>query len=504
MHMTDEIIVWAGTPESAREYLERTQLWKDYEVNGLPESVRMLALSGRDEEDEDERFGAYAPFIRTVENTAVIPINGSLHSKENFFTQFFGIMTYETLSNIMALLAGDEDIKNALLSFSTPGGSAMGIDVATDAIHAMRRLGKPVYGHTADHSLSAGYWIASACETFNCQKNAEIGSVGVIGVHADMTSMLKKEGIRVTVMRKGEEKALATPYEKLSDKARAQVERSMGHKYDAFIEQVSNGRRLERSYVMDEIATGRVFTGQEAQQLRLVDEIVPYNDEVARIVSQGSTSSASSQSSNSNWSEAAMHKKPIINISSTGTGPADEAMAAVAAGVDPENLQAPDNLVKESTEDKNEEKAEVAAEASSEKPETESAEETQEEQQAEQDTSVSTLLADLNQQLVDAKVQLNSANTQLAELQVGNAGLRKIAVEQTQRLRVALGQPASTEDLDKMSDTALITAHEEVRTHYLERFNIGATSRVPEKDTTVPHQVVTRLDQAARKATNFK
>ena len=177
MHMTDEIIVWAGTPESAREYLERTQLWKDYEVNGLPESVRMLALSGRDEEDEDERFGAYAPFIRTVENTAVIPINGSLHSKENFFTQFFGIMTYETLSNIMALLAGDEDIKNALLSFSTPGGSAMGIDVATDAIHAMRRLGKPVYGHTADHSLSAGYWIASACETFNCQKNAEIGSV---------------------------------------------------------------------------------------------------------------------------------------------------------------------------------------------------------------------------------------------------------------------------------------------------------------------------------------
>ena len=172
--------------------------------------------------------------------------------------------------------------------------------------------------------------------------------------------------------------------------------------------------------------------------------------------------------------------------------------------MDPENLQAPDNLVKESTEDKNEEKAEVAAEASSEKPETESAEETQEEQQAEQDTSVSTLLADLNQQLVDAKVQLNSANTQLAELQVGNAGLRKIAVEQTQRLRVALGQPASTEDLDKMSDTALITAHEEVRTHYLERFNIGATSRVPEKDTTVPHQVVTRLDQAARKATNFK
>jgi hypothetical protein len=105
---------------------------------------------------------------------------------------------------------------------------------------------------------------------------------------------------------------------------------------------------------------------------------------------------------------------------------------------------------------------------------------------------------------VDAKVELASANAKVAELTAGNTGFKTIAVEQTQRMRVALGMSADTADLDRMSDASLVTAHEEVRAKYLDHFNIGARSQAPAEDTVLPSETVTRLDKAINRVTAIK
>jgi hypothetical protein len=125
-------------------------------------------------------------------------------------------------------------------------------------------------------------------------------------------------------------------------------------------------------------------------------------------------------------------------------------------------------------------------------------------QQAADVSAVTTMFADVNQQLVATKVELASVQKELTELKAGNVGFRRIAVEQTQRMRVALGLSGQTDDLDRMSDASLVTSHEEVRGKYLEHFNIGARSQAPVEDTTLPPETVTRLDRAVRRVTAIK
>lgn len=487
-----DFMIWYGTAESARQYLNQREQEARAEIR---------ADAGRPESG-DERFGPYDEFIQVEGNTAIVSISGSLSHKETWFTQFFGIMTYETIANISAILAADEGIENVLLDIDSPGGMAKGVDVASDAIKALRESGKPVHSHVSGSMMSAAYWLGSSAETVMASKNAELGSIGVIAVHLDLSKMHDELGAKFTVLRKGEEKALATPYEKLSDKGREQIERSMERSYTAFIDQVADNRGLPAAYVREKIATGREFSAQEAVELNLADEVISFNDAASKLVG------ASSESNETNWSKAAMSKKPILNAEATGLS-AEDAATAIAAGIEMPELEAPSNLsASAESEDGNEEEAEAEstgeeAEAGEEEGE-ESAEVSVSEPTASSDNGMATLLSDLNGQLVEAKVQLDKANTQLAELTSANAGFRTIVIEQTQRMRIGLNQSAATDDLEKMSDQALVAAHQQVRDTFLDRFRVGATSRSPEHDSNAPKQVVTRLDRAIKKATSLR
>jgi signal peptide peptidase SppA len=497
--MDHKSLVWLGSHSSAIEYL--TTLDRAADMADRDPTV-MQAGPVR---EEQERFGDYGDFIQAINNVAVVPINGSMMANESWLSRMFGIMTYDTLSNILAEISADGGIDTVVLDVDSPGGEAKGLDVATDAIAATRDAGIRVVSHTAGQMASAAYWIGSAAEIVAASETAEVGSVGVIGVHMEESKRNQKEGLTYTVLRKGDQKALASPYEPLTDKARAQIEDSMERKYQQFIGAVSEQRGLPREFVSEKIATGQVFSSQEATELGMVDEIIAYNDLVSRYVQSDQTGTAGAGANN--WSEAAMHKKPIINAG--GISP-EEAAIAVAAGAnvddvvpqikaegEGEEAEAGDEpAAVEVVDGKDHEEEEAAAEPAA-----------AGEAAPEVDESATAggfkVVAELTDKLVDAKVQLGQLSAELTALKAGNAGLRQIAIEQTQRLRVSLGMPDDVQDLELMSDASLVTAHRQNLTQFLERFNIGATSSVPEKDPT-PAATVTRLHNAALKATSFK
>lgn len=119
-------------------------------------------------------------------------------------------------------------------------------------------------------------------------------------------------------------------------------------------------------------------------------------------------------------------------------------------------------------------------------------------------SAFASVIADLNKQLVDTRVELSASQQKVASLEAGNAGFRKIAIAQTQNMRVALGLSGDTADLERMSDESIVTAHDEVRTKYLEHFNVGARSQVPDKDTTLPQAASSRVDRAVQRLTSIK
>lgn len=499
------VLLWIGSPDSAREFMAQMDELNNYEINGVPNSV--LERLGQVAGDEDERrFGEYDDFVQMEGTLAIIPVKGKLGAKESWVTRMFGMMTYETLSNTLATIVADGGVTDVLLDVDSSGGMAKGIDVASDAIKATQEAGIPVNTHTSGDMLSAAYWVGSTGTPVMSSEHAEVGSIGVIAVHTEYTEMFKKEGIKHTVLRKGDEKALATPFEKLTPQAKAQIDESMERSYQSFIGQVAENTGLAHDYVEKNLATGKVFAAEESLQLGMIDEIITYNDAVNRIVSNQDGADASSTTPNQNWSKAAMSKKPETQANTPALS-AEEAATAVAAGIPGEHIT---NAPVESDADGDDATVTVLEDATdSPAAEADSGEESTPEvapvppANAEANAMAS-MLADVNQQLVDARVELAAANAKVTELTAGNVGFRSIAIEQTQRMRVAVGLSGSTEDLQMMSDASLVTAHEEVRGKYLEHFNIGARSQAPAKDTELPPETVTRLDQAVRRVTAIK
>jgi signal peptide peptidase SppA len=490
-----DILIWMGTVQSAKEFLRH----KATEASVTVDQIR--AYSESYEEEEDKRFGKYSDLVQVEGRTAIIPVAGSMSSRETWFTRVFGIMTYETIANVSAMIAADDGIDNVFFDIDSPGGMAKGVEVASDAIKMLQESGKETYAHTSGHMMSAAYWIGSAAKTVQASRHAELGSVGVIAVHADFSEMHKEFGVKFTVLRKGEEKALATPFEKLSDEARAQIDRSMERSYSAFIDTVAENRGMPSAMVREQVATGREFGSYEALQLGLIDEVISFNESVSKIESTGSEPTGSND-----WSKAAMSKKPILNANA-GTMSAEDAATAVAAGLDVNELEAPGNLSAESEEiraESEEESAEEVQAGSEEQEQPEAKAKSEEQEKKGSDDGLAKLLSDLNGQLVQAKVELASLNSKMAESAAALAGFRTIVIEQTQRMRVALNQSSATEDLEKMTDQALVTAHNQVRESFINRYPVGARSQQPQKEPELPSNVVTRLDTAVMKATQLR
>ena len=499
----EKSVVWMGSESSGIWYFEMHDRAKRMAENN-PGIVQKASAYTT---EADARFGDYDDYIQAVGNLAIVPIQGSMMAKENWMTKIFGIMTYDTISNVLASIVADGGIETVLFDIDSGGGQAKGIDTAGEAIRAAQDAGLRIVSHTSGTMLSAAYWIGSMADVVAASENAEVGSVGVIAVHQEESERNKKEGVNVTVLRKGEKKALATPYEKLSEEGRKQVEASMERSYQQFIGTVSENRGIPRDFVQDKIATGDVFGSEESLKLGMIDEVIAYNDLVSRYAS--AEEPAQHGAGNQNWSEAAMaHKQPIVKA---GDLSPEEAAIAVAAGANPDDL-VPRISAEEGAEEAGDEAAEVTVvEGSEETPETEAAAEEVSGEEANaggvnaaaEASALQSMVSSLNEQLIEAKMEARTLSAKVEELTAGNTGLRQIAVEQTQRLRVSLGMPSGTEDLELMSDASLVTAHQSNLSQFMERFNIGATSVSPEKDNT-PMDNVTRLQTAAKNATRFK
>ena len=480
----NENMIWYGTEASAKAYMESVQ--------AMGEAQPSEVMAYNEQDFDEERFGEYGQFIMTQGNTAVISVTGSLGHKESWWSMAMGDMTYETLANCLAEVVSDGGFEHVLLDIDSPGGIAKGLDVATDAMAATKEAGISVDTHTSGWMMSAAYWIGSAGDNVGASKTAEVGSVGVILVHQEYTKMLDNIGIKATVFRKGDEKALGSPYEKLDAAATEAINRRIDRAHGTFVEAVSQHRGLSYEFVENNIASGREYSSAEAKDLQLIDEVVPYNDAVTRLMSSTSQDSTG----------ASFMSKQVIQAQKPeglGETPEDKA-AAVAAGIDPATLEGKPSVKEEEAGEK---VTEPGANAGNEgTDEGDEGKEGEGETTAET-TTFSTLLADLNTQLIESKIEAKEATANASSLKASNAGLRGIVVEQTERMRVAVGIPVGA-DLKGMADDALVESHQQVRGMFMERFASGPVSQVPEKDTKVPEAVITRFDQAARRATSFK
>ncbi len=177
----------------------------------------------------------------------------------------------DTLVEYLRRARADSSIRAIVLRVDSPGGSAIASDVIWREVVLTRNV-KPVIASMSDVAASGGYYIAMPAHAIVAQPATLTGSIGVVMVKFVIDGTLKKLGITMEGVANGRYADLYSPVRPFTSEERAKVQEQIQATYDAFVEKAASGRNTTPERI-DAIAQGRVWTGKQARQIGLVDEL---------------------------------------------------------------------------------------------------------------------------------------------------------------------------------------------------------------------------------------
>jgi signal peptide peptidase SppA len=151
----------------------------------------------------------------------------------------------------------------------SPGGSVLGLPETADVIHAANRV-KPVRAFVTGIAASAAYWLASQASSITLTPSGEVGSVGVLDMHADISKALENAGVKLTAVTAGEHKTERAPFTPLSDDAKAHMQAGVNAWYGDFLSAIRRGRGMRVS-ASSNYGGGRMLSAREAVAAGMVD-----------------------------------------------------------------------------------------------------------------------------------------------------------------------------------------------------------------------------------------
>jgi len=158
-----------------------------------------------------------------------------------------------------------------IVSIESPGGTTSGAERLYEHIRKLSEK-KPTVAVVGGLAASGGYIAAMGAERIVAQGNSLVGSIGVLFQYPNMTQLLETVGVKMEAVKSSPLKASPNPYEQSSPEARAALAMLVKDSFDWFKGLVRERRNIEGS-ALDQVTDGRVFTGRQALELKLVDQL---------------------------------------------------------------------------------------------------------------------------------------------------------------------------------------------------------------------------------------
>lgn len=191
-----------------------------------------------------------------------------------------GAVTDKKYIKMLSKIRQDKNIKAVVLRVNSPGGSAFTSDVIWHEIERIKATGKPVIASFGDYAASGGYYIAAGADKIIAQPNTLTGSIGAFMMFPNATKLLNdKLGVRLDTVKTDEFAAGFSPMLNLSEKEKALLQETTLEIYDLFIDRVSKGRKLSVDSTKI-IAQGRIWSGRDALNIGLVDQLGSLDDAI--------------------------------------------------------------------------------------------------------------------------------------------------------------------------------------------------------------------------------
>lgn len=241
-------------------------------------------LPGTDGEFDSINMKAYLNHNRLTSRTsaaakahkvALVVAKGSIIDGE----QPEGAIGGDTLAGIFARLRDEDEVKAVVLRIDSGGGSAFASDVIRDAISATQKKGIPVVVSMGSYAASGGYWIAADADRVLALSTTLTGSIGVFGVVPTVEDSLAALGVYSDGVGTTDIAGMMRLDRPMTQQSEMIFQAGVDNIYTRFISLVADGRNSTPAAV-HEIAQGRVWTGEKALELGLVDQLGDLNDAI--------------------------------------------------------------------------------------------------------------------------------------------------------------------------------------------------------------------------------
>jgi len=170
-------------------------------------------------------------------------------------------------------------IRAVVMRINSPGGVVGPTQELHDAVLRLRKAGKPVVASLGAVAASGGYYVAVACDQIYANPGTLTGSIGVIMQLANVEQLMKKVGVDYVVVKAGQYKDIGNVSRSMTPEERRVLQALLDDVHGQFIGAVAAGRKLEREQVA-RFADGRVFSGVQARDLKMVDALGGLEDAV--------------------------------------------------------------------------------------------------------------------------------------------------------------------------------------------------------------------------------
>ena len=186
-----------------------------------------------------------------------------------------------TVCKDLEKLANDDDVKAVVLRVNSPGGSAYASEQIWHSVMGLKAK-KPVVVSMGGYAASGGYYISCAANYIYTEPTTITGSIGIFGMFPDFSGLLtEKLGVKFDEVKTNKHAAFGTVARPFNEEELSLLDQYIGRGYELFRKRVADGRKLPVDAV-EEIAQGRVWLGNDALGIKLVDAIGSLDDAVKK------------------------------------------------------------------------------------------------------------------------------------------------------------------------------------------------------------------------------
>lgn len=243
--------------------------------------LELLSIRAFDQEEEMDLRAARAKNVGASSSgaVAVIPIYGMIMHRGGMMSDVSGPSATSTESLLAQLrqAVNDPNVKAIVLDVDSPGGDVDGVDELATEIYNARKQ-KKITAVSNCLCASAAYYLASQASEMVVSPSSLTGSIGVYTMHEDDSEMLASAGVRMTLIKFGENKAEGISTEPLTDSAREHLQEMVDTFGAMFEKAVARGRGVKQDDVHKKFGQGRIFDAKQAVRIGMADRVATLDD----------------------------------------------------------------------------------------------------------------------------------------------------------------------------------------------------------------------------------